>query len=150
MSTVQRANIEQLISLVKSLTVEVTEEYMRLMGPAARALGYANAHNPILGCCIFFNFLLYKKLKEHGYDSKYIGGAASFGINAGEWGLMEFGRQQETVLYGFNTDGSRFDGSAFVGHTWIEIEGMDVIVDGYQFKTIFEPMIKIQKINSFS
>lgn len=123
----QAKKIAELTTLVDQLKHRVSAQFLAEYVPMAKAyqLGI-NPTNPFMGCCIYLNHLMCQELKAHGFDATFVGGMASFSVNAGQWGMLEYGRLDPSMR---NADGSTFNGEAFVGHCWVKIESLDVIVD---------------------
>jgi hypothetical protein len=121
--------LSHLSALVEHIQPELTAQYIAEMLPMFKSIGHAQGPNPMSGSCLYLNYLLCNALKANGYSDAFIvGGAASFSFSKGDTGLVEYGRMN-TFLHGHNADGSRFDGTAFAGHCWVEIPSLDVIVD---------------------
>ncbi|MBD0788184.1 hypothetical protein HUO09_17655 [Vibrio sp. Y2-5] len=134
----QITDLKELVSLIKH---EVSEQYLKEFVPMALIFELPiNPSNPFVGGCVYLNYLLCEKLKSYGYDAKLIGGGASFSFNSGQWGLIEYGQIDQTLLNGLNADGSAYNGSSFIGHCWVEIQSLGVLVDAtlMHLKSVFD------------
>ncbi|WP_367971196.1 hypothetical protein RJD38_08095 [Vibrio scophthalmi] len=115
-----KTELERITAIVVEAYPEVKTRY-----DAAMNATYAGK-NPVTrgGICIPLALFGQAVLKERGIDPKLVGGKAAFGFNMGSYGAIDFGYPQNLWMP-YAHEGIE----SFNGHAWLEIEGMDAVID---------------------
>lgn len=122
---VKAIKIKKATELMSGAVSELQQAYLSMAEPMARNEGVTG--DLLIGSCVGVNYLACQKLIDNGFNARFVGGNAAFRLNKGEHGVMVFG-------YTGNMDvlmpsGNEFDGVGFLGHAWVEIRNLDLIVD---------------------
>lgn len=78
-----------------------------------------------LGNCVIINGMACQRLLDNGFNAKLVGGKAAFSVNKSKFGVLDFGYSQR----GKALTASGETNIGFLGHCWIEIKKLGVIVD---------------------
>ena len=118
-------NTSSLKQLVENIKLEVCDKYKREYHPVITSV--ETTRNEFMGCCVPLNFLLFEKLNELGIKTNLVGGKATFGVNNNAYGVVEYGYIGNMDV--LTCDGKQYDGTGFLGHCWLELEELDVVID---------------------
>lgn len=123
------AKITELKIIVDQIKSGLNDKYLTVMKSVSHAFGEPMNDNPFFGACLYLNHLLCEELKEKGFDAEYVGGAASFGFNKFDSGYCEYGYVTQEQMQMYRAMGCTLDEMPFIGHAWVEIPSLNVIVD---------------------
>ena len=123
------AKITELKTIVDQIKSGVNDKYLTVMKSVSHAFSEPMGDNPFNGACLYLNHLLCEELKEKGFDAHYVGGAASFGFNKSGSGYCEYGYVTQEQMEMFRAMGCTAEDLPFMGHAWVEIPSLNVIVD---------------------
>lgn len=123
------AKITELKSIVDQIKSGINDKYLNVMKSVSLAFGEPMGDNPFSGSCLYLNHLLCEGLKEKGFDAHYVGGAASFGFNKSGNGYCEYGYVTQEQMQMYRAMGYTIDDLPFMGHAWVEVPSLNVIVD---------------------
>jgi hypothetical protein len=115
-----KAEVDRITAIVIDAYPEVKAQYDAAMNATF------GGSSPVTkgGICIPLAVFGQAVLKEHGVETKIVGGKAAFGFNMGGYGVIDFGYTQN-LLVPYAHEGIE----SFNGHAWLEVENMDAVID---------------------
>lgn len=123
------AKITELKTIVDQIKSGLNDKYLTVMKSVSHAFGEPMGDNPFAGACLYLNHLLCEELKEKGFDAHYVGGAVFYGFNKTPTGNCNYGYVTQEQMAAFKAMGLGIDDLPFMGHAWVEIPSLNVIVD---------------------
>ncbi len=122
---VKAIKISKVTQLVADSVIELQEQCVRDLQPLARSEGVTG--DVLLGSCVYLNHLACERLLDNGINATLLGGRASFGVNKNQYGVIDYGYEENMPT--LMPDGTLFQGVGFAGHCWCEVKKLDLIID---------------------
>jgi hypothetical protein len=142
---VKRMKRLNLVQLVNEIQDSVEQQFLKDMTPLAQREGIDTIlDNLLIGGCVYLSHLLSKELKSKGYNANIRAGMASFGVNQGDMGIIEYGNPA-SLNQTIDFNGNKFTGTGFFGHAWVEVPEFDVVID-LTIRTLKEHFLRDNKM----
>lgn len=122
---IKALEVFNITNLVNNIKGSICDQYIKEFSFMLDG-GCANK-NIFIGSCIPLNYLLCEKLKENGFNAKIVAGQATFGVNENQFGVVDYGGTGNMPT--LTPDGNLYYGVGFLGHCWITVEKLDLVID---------------------